>query len=95
MQDNQWDLYEVFIRSKQGLDHKHVGSVRAIDKDSAIEAARDLYTRRSEGVSIWLVRSDQIIASNPSESGPLFDPADNKPYRHANYYQIDPQIKHM
>jgi ring-1,2-phenylacetyl-CoA epoxidase subunit PaaB len=29
-----WPLWEVFIRSKQGLDHKHVGSLHAADAQS-------------------------------------------------------------
>jgi len=52
-----WPLYEVFIRSRSGLEHKHVGSVHAADARMAIEHARDVYTRRQEGVSIWAVRS--------------------------------------
>ena len=38
-------LWEVFIRSKQGLDHKHAGSLHAADAKMAIENARDVYTR--------------------------------------------------
>lgn len=49
-----WPLWEVFVRSKQGLDHKHVGSLHATDATMAIENARDVYTRRQEGVSILL-----------------------------------------
>lgn len=71
MSSFNWPLYEVFVRSKQGLDHKHVGSVRASDGQMALEAARDLYTRRSEGCSIWVVESNQITASQSSEQGPF------------------------
>ena len=53
--ENNWPLWEVFIRSKQGLDHKHAGSLHAADAQMAIENARDVYTRRNEGVSIWVV----------------------------------------
>ena len=38
----EWPLWEVFIRSKQGLDHKHVGSLHATDAAMAIENAREL-----------------------------------------------------
>ena len=31
MSTTEWPLWEVFIRSKQGLNHKHVGSLRAPD----------------------------------------------------------------
>ena len=51
----EWPLWEIFIRSKQGLSHKHVGSLHAADAEMAIEHARDVYTRRNEGISIWVV----------------------------------------
>src|SRR5215212_5050433 len=70
-----WPLWEVFIRSKQGLDHKHVGSLHAADAQMVIENARDVYTRRQEGVSIWVVESKHIHASNPDEAQSLYDPA--------------------
>ena len=53
----EWPLWEVFSRSQPGLAHKHVGSVHAADAKMAIEAARDTYTRRMEGVSIWVLPS--------------------------------------
>src|SRR5215510_3601420 len=80
-----WPLWEVFIRSKQGLDHKHVGSLHAADAKMAIENARDVYTRRMEGVSIWVVESKYIHASNPDESAALYEPAEDKIYRHPTF----------
>ena len=71
---NDWPLWEVFIRSKGGLAHRHVGSVHAPDEELAIRHARDTYTRRQEGVSLWVVRSEQIVASDPDEAGELFEP---------------------
>jgi len=50
-----WPLWEVFVRSKQGLEHKHCGSLHASDAQHALQMARDVYTRRQEGVSIWVV----------------------------------------
>lgn len=90
-----WPLWEVFIRSKQGLHHKHVGSLRAADAQMAIENARDVYTRRSEGVSIWVVESEHIHASSPDEQGPLFEPANDKVYRHPTFYDIPKEVGHM
>ena len=54
---SEWPLWEIFIRSQHGLAHKHVGSLHAADAGMAIKNARDVYTRRNEGVSIWAVRS--------------------------------------
>jgi ring-1,2-phenylacetyl-CoA epoxidase subunit PaaB len=67
----EWPLWEVFIRSQHGLAHKHVGSVHAPDAGMALNNARDVYTRRNEGVSIWVVRAADITASNPDDKGPL------------------------
>ena len=92
---SEWTLYEVFVRSKHGLNHKHVGSVHAADAPMAMANARDLYTRRREGVSLWVVPSAQIVASSPDEKEPLFDPADDKVYRHASFYQLPPEVGHM
>jgi len=95
MSKKEWPLWEVFIRSKQGLSHKHAGSLRAADAEMAINNARDVFTRRSEGVSIWVVESDKIAASDPSEAGPLFEPANSKTYRHPTFYEVPEGVKHM
>ena len=95
MSKEQWPLYEVFIRSKGGLDHKHVGSVHATDAAMALEHARDVYTRRMEGISIWVVKSSEIAASDPQDAGSLFDPARDKVYRHPTFYEIPDEVKNL
>lgn len=90
-----WPLWEVFVRSKQGLDHKHVGSLHAADAAMAIENARDVYTRRQEGISIWVVESKFITASNPEEAGELYEPAVDKVYRHPTFYELPDEVGHM
>ena len=92
---NEWPIWEVFIRSKNGLEHRHVGSLHAADAAMAIENARDVYTRRMEGVSIWVVQSSDITASNPENAGELFEPAMDKVYRHPTFYDLPVEIKHM
>lgn len=91
----QWPLWEVFIRSKQGLDHKHVGSLHAADAGMAIENARDVYTRRLEGVSIWVVESKHIHASNPHDAESFYEPAQDKVYRHPTFYDLPDEVGHM
>jgi ring-1,2-phenylacetyl-CoA epoxidase subunit PaaB len=90
-----WPLWEVFVRSRGGLAHKHVGSVHAADAAMALEAARDVYTRRMEGVSLWVAASAAITASDPADAGSLFDPAEDKVYRHPTFYSIPDTIKHI
>ena len=93
--EGNWPLWEVFIRSKQGLDHKHAGSLHAADATMAIENARDVYTRRQEGVSIWVVESKYIHATNPDEAASLYEPANDKIYRHPSFYNLPDEVKHM
>lgn len=90
-----WPLFEIFIRSKNGLNHKHVGSLHAADAHMAIQNARDVYTRRNEGVSLWVVESTHITASNPDENEAMFDPAIDKIYRHPTFYELPEEVKHM
>jgi len=91
----EWPLWEVFVRSKAGLDHKHCGSLHAADPRMAIQLARDVYTRRQEGTSVWVVRSDQIVASDPGEKSMYFDPAQDKVYRHPTFYVLPESVDHM
>jgi len=93
--DGGWPLWEIFIRSKQGLDHKHVGSLHAADAQMAVENARDVYTRRQEGVSIWVVESKYIHASNPDEAESFYEPSNDKVYRHPTFYDLPDEVKHM
>ncbi|MFU9045919.1 1,2-phenylacetyl-CoA epoxidase subunit PaaB [Acinetobacter tibetensis] len=92
---NNWSLYEVFIRSKQGLSHRHVGSIRASDDEVALQNARDVYTRRNEGISIWVIKSELIRSSQPDEKPEFFDPSLDKVYRHPTFYNIPDGIEHM
>ncbi|MCB0792786.1 MAG: 1,2-phenylacetyl-CoA epoxidase subunit B [Flavobacteriales bacterium] len=92
---NNWPLWEVFIQSKRGLEHKHVGSLHAADAEMAIENARDVYTRRQEGNSIWVVEAEHIHASRPEDAESLFDPADDKVYRHPTFYTMPEGAKYI
>jgi ring-1,2-phenylacetyl-CoA epoxidase subunit PaaB len=91
----EWPLWEVFVRARNGLSHRHVGSVHAADAAMAVEAARDTYTRRMEGVSLWVVPSSAITASDPAQAGPLFEPAEDKVYRHPTFYIIPDNVTHI
>ncbi len=88
-----FELWEVFLRGSRGIDHKHVGSLHASDASHAMEAARDVYTRRQEGVSIWVVRSRDIYASQSEDSEMFFDPAEDKVYRHPTFYDVSEKLK--
>lgn len=92
---NEFPLWEVFIRGQHGMSHRHVGSLHAPDAEMAINNARDVYTRRNEGVSIWVVKAIEITASAPGEKGPLFEPANDKVYRHPTFFDIPEDVGPM
>ncbi len=86
-------LWEVFVRPRRGLAHVHAGSLHAADAESALRNARDVYTRRSEGVSIWVVPASGITATSPEESDPFFAPAADKVYRHPTFYEVPDDLQ--
>lgn len=93
--EHAWGLWEVFVRSSRGLSHVHAGSLHAPDAAMALRNARDLYTRRNEGVSIWVVPADAIAASDPDSKGAFFESPQGKDYRHATYYTKSEGVKHL
>lgn len=92
---NVWPIWEVFVRSSRGLSHVHAGSLHAPDAAMALRNARDLYTRRNEGVSIWVVPADAIASSDPDAKGSFFESPQGKDYRHATYYTKSEGVKHL
>ena len=95
LKDSQGELWEVFVQTKPGQPFKHSGSLHAYDKEMALQNARDLYTRRGEGTSIWVVQARHIVASSPEDIGSFFDPANDKIYRHPTFYVVPEGITHM
>jgi ring-1,2-phenylacetyl-CoA epoxidase subunit PaaB len=93
--EGAWPMWEVFVRQRRGLNHIHSGSLHAPDAETALQNARDVYTRRAEGVSIWVVPSREITASNPDDADSMFDPFEEQPYRHATYYEIPEEVGQM
>jgi ring-1,2-phenylacetyl-CoA epoxidase subunit PaaB len=93
--EKSWPLWEVFVRGKRGLSHVHVGSLHAPDATMALRNARDVYTRRQEGVSLWVVKASDITASSPDERGSFFDPAADKVYRHPTFYDVPEDVEYL
>ena len=91
----EWPLYEIFVRGKRGLNHVHVGSLHAPDAEMALRNARDVFTRRQEGVSLWVVPAVAITASSPDEREAFFDPAGDKVYRHPTFYEVPEDVQYL
>ena len=95
MAEQPMPLGEVFIRSRNGLAHRHGGSVHAADATMALHAARDVYTRRGEGLSVSVVPSHTITASDPTDKEILFEPTASKIYRHPTFYEVPEEVGHI
>ena len=95
MSSADWPLWEVFVRAKRGVSHVHVGTVHAPDAELALQNARDLFTRRSEGVSLWVVKSTDITASDPDDRAALFEPADDKTFRYPTSFELPDEVANM
>lgn len=93
--DTQLELWEVFIQGKPGGNHVHAGSVHASDKQMALQNARDTYTRRNEGSSIWVVPSKYLVSSNPEDAEMFFEPSNDKIYRHPTFYVMPEGAQHI
>lgn len=95
MPREEWPLWEVFVRPRRGISHVHAGSLHAPDATMAVKNARDLYTRRNEGESIWVIPADAITSSDPDAKGSYFESPAGKNYRHATYYTKSEGVKHL
>ena len=93
MSDKNLPIWEVFIQPKTGAQFQHVGSVHAVDKEMALQNARELYTRRQEGTCIWVVKTENIVSSSPEDQASFFDPADDKVYRYPAFFKVSKKAK--
>lgn len=91
--ETQWPLWEVFTQKAAGEPHEHAGSVHAVDAEMALQNARDVYGRRGSVVSMWVVPSNVITATQSEFAGPFFDPGAEKVYRHPQFYKIPRGLK--
>lgn len=92
--ESAWPTWEVFVRQARGLTRTHAGSLHAPDAETALQSARDVYTRRVEGVGLWVVPSAAVTAADPDDAPAMFESIE-KPYRHAGYYEIPDEVGHM
>lgn len=60
--DTQWPRWEVFKQDTPDKPHQAVGSVHATDPTHALLTARNVFARRPQAVSMWVVRADDIYS---------------------------------
>lgn len=93
--NTEWQLWEVFLQTKMGAPHEHAGSVHAPDAEMALQNGRDVYARRGHVISMWVVPTRAITASSPEDRGPFFDPANDKPYLHPQFYKVPRGVRNL
>jgi ring-1,2-phenylacetyl-CoA epoxidase subunit PaaB len=91
--DTQWETYEVFHQSKRGDPHEYVGSVHAPDAQMALQLARDQFARRLKCVSLWVVRSQDITATDYQDES-FFAQAVDKSYRDPKAFEAPDKLEH-
>ena len=94
LEGETWPMWEVFVRARRGISHVHIGSLHAPDDQTALENARDVYTRRGEGVSVWVVPSEAVSAFEP-DAAAEYVAANEKVYRLATHYDIPEEVGKM
>lgn len=91
--DTQWETFEVFHQSKRGDPHEHAGSVHAPDPQMALQLARDQFARRLKCVSLWVVRSRDITATDYQDDS-FFAQVTDKSYRDPKSFDAPDKLEH-
>jgi ring-1,2-phenylacetyl-CoA epoxidase subunit PaaB len=84
--DTQWQRYEVFEKERPDWPHRNAGSVHAPDAEMALENARDVFVRRPNCLSLWVIPSRTIFSRTVEELGSdeswreTPSPSDPEPY---------------
>jgi ring-1,2-phenylacetyl-CoA epoxidase subunit PaaB len=60
--DTQLPRWEVFKQDVPGKPHQAVGSVHAADPEHALLTARNVFARRPQAVSMWVVRAEKVAS---------------------------------
>ncbi len=71
MTDTQWPRFEVFEQERPDQPHRNSGAVHAPDAEMALQNARDVFVRRPECFSLWVVPANKILSRTAEE---LADP---------------------
>jgi ring-1,2-phenylacetyl-CoA epoxidase subunit PaaB len=66
-EDTQWPRFEVFQQASPGSPFENAGSVHAPDAEIALQNARDVFVRRPQTVSLWVVPAAHILMTTREE----------------------------
>ena len=83
--DYQWPRFMVFQQAAEGAPVLHNGTVHAPDLEMALLNARDVFARRPEAVTLWVVPA-QAIYTQTREELAARQSVDQASREHADYY---------
>jgi len=64
---SDWPRYEVFQQDREGRPFQNVGSVHAPDAEMALLNARNVFVRRPQCHTLWVVPADAIFMKTAEE----------------------------
>lgn len=67
MSDTQWPRYFVFKQDADDEPHLNCGTIHAPDPEMALQNARDVFVRRPECVSLWVVPARDVLGRTAEE----------------------------
>ena len=86
-----WPTYEVFHQKKRGTHHEHVGVVHATSSELALAFAKEQFARRGETVNVWVVKSEDMMATDYSDAD-VFATTPEKSFRDPAAYSVKEKI---
>ena len=89
---NESESFELFHLMKRGKQHKYAGNVMAKDYQDALAAAKALYQTAKPVYNIWIVKSEDIMASGEDDVD-IWSTLKEKQYRDAIDYRAQDKIK--
>ena len=67
MSDTQWPRFQVLQQLRENQPHENAGTVHAVDGEMALLNARDVFVRRPDCVSLWVVPVEAIFSKTAEE----------------------------
>lgn len=77
--------FAIFVKWEHRGQHAYSGQLDAVTAEQAITSAWQQYQARSPLV-VWVASLNAIVRSQDDDAESWFSPADDKPFRHGNYY---------
>ncbi|PWI57120.1 phenylacetic acid degradation protein [Sulfoacidibacillus thermotolerans] len=86
IQNQHYEVYEVFVQRDALSHHVHVGSVVAPSAELALQVARENFLRREKAVNIWVVKQENVHATSYEDQDFFANQVLSKSYREVSGY---------